>query len=183
LANLLRRVGSSVPQDANSAAGGWSVLQVLDRLGPLTVPAIARIRTVSRQNVQTLVNRLEAHGYVALSANPAHKKSGLVRFTERGRRVLAAATAREFKSSEALLPYVSETRLIQAARLLRQLRELLSGNPLPPAVVGGERPARQHVGVLPKPVRRSKISPAPADLSSAPEPAEPDEAEFPVSLL
>ena len=183
LANQLRRTGSSVPQQANSAVGGWSVLQVLDRLGPLTVPAIARIRAVSRQNIQTLVNRLEAHGYVALGANPAHKKSGLVQLTDHGRRLLAAATAREFKSSEALLPHVSETRLVRAARLLGQLRKLLSGNALPPAEVTGKRSAREHVGALPRRVRRSETRPAPADLSPPPEPAEPDAAEFPLSLL
>lgn len=176
LANQLRRTAASSSGQANSPAGGWSLLQVLDRLGPLTVPAIARIRAVSRQSTQTLVNRLEAHGYVTLSANPAHKKSSLVHLTDRGRRLLAVATARESKSSEALLPYVAESRLVSAARLLRRLRELLSGYALPTAEAAGERPARRTS-------RRSKAGPALANLPPPPEPTEPDESEFPVSLL
>ena len=85
LANQLRKTAASGPRQADSPGGGWSVLQVLGRLGPLTVPAIARNRTVSRQSIQTLVNRLEPHGCVALAANPAHKKSGLVHLTDIGR--------------------------------------------------------------------------------------------------
>jgi DNA-binding MarR family transcriptional regulator len=176
LANQLRKTAASVSGQADSPAGGWSLLQVLDRLGPLTVPAIARIRAVSRQSTQTLVNRLETHGYVALTVNPAHKKSGLVHLTDRGKRLLAAATAREFKSSEALLPHVAESRLVPAARLLRRLRELLSGNAFPPAEVARERPARRAS-------RRGKAGPGPVDVSPPPEPSEPDEAEFPLSLL
>jgi DNA-binding MarR family transcriptional regulator len=183
LANQLRSTAASVPRQTHSPVRGWSVLQVLDRQGPLTVPAIARIRTVSRQSIQTLVNRLEAHGCVALTANPAHKKSGLVHLTDRGQRLLAAVTARESKSSDALLPYVSETRLVSAARLLRQLRELLSGNGLPSAEVAGDRPARKRARALPKPAHRSKAVPAPADMPPAPEPTEPDEGDFPVNLL
>jgi DNA-binding MarR family transcriptional regulator len=183
LANQLRRTTASVPRQAYAPGGGWSVLQVLGHLGPLTVPAIARVRTVSRQSIQTLVNRLEAHGYVALAANPAHKKSGLVHLTDRGGRLLVAVTARESKSSEALLPYVSETRLVPAARLLRQLRELLAGNGLPPAEVAGDRPARKRARALPKPAHRSKAVPAPADIPPASKPTEPDEGEFPVNLL
>jgi DNA-binding MarR family transcriptional regulator len=183
LANQLRKTAASGPRQADSPGGGWSVLQVLGRLGPLTVPAIARIRTVSRQSIQTLVNRLEAHGFVALAANPAHKKSGLVHLTDRGGRLVAAVTERESKSSEALLPYVSETRLVSAARLLRQLRELLAGNGLPSAEVAGDRPARKRARALPKPAHRSKAVPAPTDMPPAPEPTEPDEGDFPVNLL
>ena len=183
LANQLRRTAVSAPRQSDSLVGGRSILQVLGRQGPLTVPAIARIRTVSRQSIQTLVNRLGAHGYVALSANPAHTKSGLVQLTDQGRKLLAAVTERESKSSKALLPYVSETRLVLAARLLRQLRELLAGNGAPPAEAARGRPTRKRAQARPKPARRSEGGLAPADLPPLPEPTEPDETEFPVSLL
>jgi hypothetical protein len=39
-------------------AGKRGVLKGLDRLGPQTVPQMARARPVSRQHIQTLVNRL-----------------------------------------------------------------------------------------------------------------------------
>ena len=183
LANQLRKTAALVPRQANSHVGGQSVLQVLDRLGPLTVPAIARNRTVSRQSIQTLINRLEAQGYVAFAANPAHKKSGLVYLTDHGRKLVAATTARESKNSEALLPYVSESRLVPAARLLRQLRELLARNGLPPAEVAGKRPAHKRTRALSKPALRHKAMPAPPDLPLPPEPSDPDESEFPLTLL
>jgi hypothetical protein len=97
--------------------------------------------------------------------------------------LVAAVTVRESESSEALLPYVSEARLVPAARLLRRLRELLTGKVLPPAEMAGDRPARKRARALPKPAHRSKAVPAPADLPLAPEPIEPDEGEFPVNLL
>jgi DNA-binding MarR family transcriptional regulator len=172
LANQLRKTGASVSGQADSQVGGWSVLQVLDRLGPLTVPAIARIRTVSRQSIQTLINRLEAQGCVAFAANPAHKKSGLILLTDQGRKLVVVARERESKSSEALLSCVSESRLVPAARLLRQLRELIAGNESPPAEVAGKRPAHPR-----------KAAPAPADLPLPPEPSDPDEGEFPLTLL
>ena len=183
LANQLRKTAALVPRQANSHVGGQSVLQVLDRLGPLTVPAIARNRTVSRQSIQTLINRLEAQGYVAFAANPAHKKSGLVYLTDHGRKLVAATTARESKNSEALLPYVSETRMVSAARLLRQLRELIAGNGSPPAEVAGKRPAHRRTRALPKPAHRRKAVPTPPDLPLPPEPSDPDESEFPLTLL
>jgi DNA-binding MarR family transcriptional regulator len=183
LANQLRRTAASVPRQAHSPIGGWGVLQILDRRGPLTVPAIARIRTVSRQSIQTLINRLESHGYVSLAANPAHKKSGLVHLTDHGRELLAAATVQECRSSEALLPYVSETRLVPAARLLRQLRALLAGNGSPPAEAAAEHPVRERARAFPKRAHRSKVERAPADLPPSPEPIEPEEGEFPVNLL
>jgi DNA-binding MarR family transcriptional regulator len=183
LANQLRKTGASVSGQADSQVGGWSVLQVLDRLGPLTVPAIARIRTVSRQSIQTLINRLEVQGCVAFAANPAHKKSGLVYLTDHGRKLVVVARERESKSSEALLSSVSESRLVPAARLLRQLRELIAGNGSPPAEVAGKRPAHRRASALPKPAHPRKAAPAPADLPLPPEPSDPDESEFPLTLL
>ena len=183
LANQLRKAAVLVHGRESSLAGGWSILQVLERLGPQTVPGIARIRLLSRQNIQTLVNRLESGGYVARTANPAHKRSGLVQLTERGERLLAAVMEREAKARERLLPYVAETRLIPAVRLLRQLRELLAGHELPPADLAGGRPAHQRRRGAPKATRRKEAAAVVADVPPAPEAGEPEEGEFPVNLL
>lgn len=147
------------------------------------MPGVARIRTLSRQNIQTLVNRLESQGYVAMTANPAHKRSGLVQLTHRGKSLLEAIMEQEAKSSESLLPYVSETRLIPAAKLLRQLRWLLAGQELPPDDLAGRRPARTRTRALPRPARRREAAPVIADRPPALEPSELDENEFPVNLL
>lgn len=183
LANQLRKTAVHVHRQNNSSAGGRGILQVLERLGPQTVPGIARIRTLSRQNIQILVNRLESHRYVALTANPAHKRSGLVHLTDAGRTLLAAVKEREANSLEGLLPQVPKAQLPPATRLLRRLRLLLSGNEWPPAERGGGRPSPKRTRPLPKLAEDRKPPPAPAEPLGEPEPSEPDESEFPVNLL
>ena len=183
LANQLRKTTALMPRQDNSTQAGWSILQTLGRLGPQTVPDIARTRALSRQNIQILVNRLESQGYVAVTPNPAHKKSGLVELTDRGRGLLATVMEREANSLEGLLPHVPQARLVPAARLLRRLRELLAGTELPPTAAPEERPAPKPETMPRKPTRRRKAASETAALSAAPESIEPDEGEFPLNLL
>jgi DNA-binding MarR family transcriptional regulator len=176
LANQLRKTSAPAHPRDQCPAVGRAVLQILDRLGPQTVPAIARLRALSRQSVQTLVNRLASQGYVTITPNPAHKRSGLVCLTDRGRRLRAALVEREAEAAQALLPHLSHARLLPAARLLRQLRQLLAGgHPLPPADIAEARP-------LPaKPARRRR--PAPPAATPPPQPVEQEETGLPVNLL
>jgi DNA-binding MarR family transcriptional regulator len=183
LANQLRKTAALMPRQDISPQGGWSILQTLGHLGPQTVPDIARTRALSRQNIQILVNRLKFQGYVAVTPNPAHKRSGLVELTARGRGLLATVMEREATSLEGLLPYVSQARLVPAARLLRRLRELLAGTEMPPAETAEARPVHKPARALRKLARRSKAAPVTAELPAAPEPIEPDEGGFPVNLL
>src|SRR6184192_2634450 len=97
LAIRLKGTGVSDGREDALAAGDLSVLRVLDGHGPQTVPQIARFRETSRQNIQILVNKLEAEGFIELSRNPAHKRSGLVGITEAGRNEYAKAADQETK--------------------------------------------------------------------------------------
>ena len=183
LANQLRKTTGFVNRQDNSPQAGWSILRTLGRRGPQTVPDIARARALSRQNIQILVNRLEAQGYVAVTPNPAHKRSGLIGLTERGRRLQASVMERESATLEALLPHVSRPRLVPAARLLRQLRELLAAKGLPAAGMAEERSARKPARMSDRAGPRRTPAPPSAELPIAREPIEPDEGEFPVNLL
>jgi len=183
LANQLRKTAVHVHGKDNSPAGGWGILEVLERLGPQTVPGIARIRALSRQNIQTLVNRLESRGFVALAANPAHKRSGLVHLTDAGRTLLAAVKEREASSLEGLLPQVPKAQLFPATRLLRRLRLLLSGTELPPDERVGRRPSPRRARPRPHLAEDTIPPPATAEPPREPKPSEPDESEFPVNLL
>ena len=69
--------------DARGASRRWT-LRRLVREGPLTVPALARVRAVRRQSLQPLVDALARDGLVELVDNPAHARSPLVRVTPRG---------------------------------------------------------------------------------------------------
>jgi DNA-binding MarR family transcriptional regulator len=181
LANQLRKTAALIHRLDNSPAAGWGILQIIEGLGPQTVPGIARIRTLSRQNIQTLVNRLESQGCVALTANPAHKRSGLVCLTDAGRTLLATVREREVNSLKGLLPQVSEARLVPATKLLCRLRRLLTEIELPPdkAVVGRPKPTR----ALPKYARRRIPASVTVEPPAVPASGQTDESEFPVNLL
>jgi len=71
------------------------ILRDLYRLGPRTVPQLARGRPVSRPNVLMLVNRLMAQGFAEALPNPDHKRSYLVRLTGRGSSLLEDMERRE----------------------------------------------------------------------------------------
>lgn len=103
-------------------AGLRGVLQDLQAHGPRTVPTMARARPVSRQLIQTLVNRLLDEGYVELIPNPAHKRSKLVRLTDDGRDEFEAMRRRESRMLARLPVTCSEQQMAEAAGVLRDLR-------------------------------------------------------------
>src|SRR5205807_3589451 len=87
------------PELTNACRG---VLRDLARLGPRTVPQLARRRDCSRQHVQVLVNRLVADGMAELIENPDHRRSHLVSLTAAGREALEAMWRREAELIEQL---------------------------------------------------------------------------------
>jgi DNA-binding MarR family transcriptional regulator len=107
-------------------AGQRAVLESLRELGPLTVPALARMRPVARQHVQLLVNGLLAAGLVAARPNPAHRRSPLIELTAAGRRRFDALRQRERAALAALRLPVGERELRAAADTLAALRGALA---------------------------------------------------------
>ena len=99
----------------------------LHRLGPQTVPQMARARPVSRQYIQTLVNLLARQGHVDFIENPAHKRSALVRLTPRGKAFVEAMSERERKIVGRLRIGVAEGELRRGAAVLRAVREAFEG--------------------------------------------------------
>ena len=158
-------------------------MQILGRWGPQTVPGIARRRGLSRQNIQIQINRLESKGLVALAPNPAHKRSGLVELTDRGRALLASVMEQEASSLESLLSHVSQAGLVPATRLLRRLREVLAEKASPPDETAQAPSASEPAIMTRKPTRRRKAASASTGLPAAPDPGELDEGELPVNLL
>ncbi len=174
LANQLRK---GADDSESVRQGDGAILKVLGNDGPLTVPEIGRIRATSRQNIQTLVNRLESEGCVALADNPAHRRSGLVHITEQGRAMLATVMAEEAKSLEKLLPHISETELTAATASLRRIRNLLTGTAPKP------QPARP-VAAAPKPrAVPARLETRPVAASEAKPHKDVSEDDFPLNLL
>jgi len=123
LYHLLRVVASRIHSDADLTAATRGVLRSLDRIGPQTVPQIARARLVSRQYIQAIVNQLSKRGLVELVPNPAHKRSSLVQLTPQGKELTDATAQKEKAILSALQVDLSEKELLLASSVLRKLRD------------------------------------------------------------
>jgi DNA-binding MarR family transcriptional regulator len=95
LFHRLKAVANELHAPDRITAGKRGVLVSLHRLGPQTVPEMARARPVSRQHIQSLVNSLSDTGYVEFIDNPAHRGSPLVRLTPAGRVLINGILRRE----------------------------------------------------------------------------------------
>lgn len=182
----LNQLGRTPSSSGGLPAAAHGVLQLLARHGPQTVPQIARQRSTSRQNIQMLINRLAGQGFVELRSNPAHRRSGLVSLTGRGRAALSQGGEARATVLQAVASHISEPELAGTARVLTQLRQLLSAEE-----TSGATGSRESKTSQPRSGRRRR-RPAEKQSAAVPEPprAEPagektatDEEEFPVSLL
>ena len=123
LYHLLRVVVARIHSDANLTAAARGVLRGLDRIGPQTVPQMARARPVSRQYIQAVVNQLGKRGLVELVPNPAHKRSSLVQLTSKGKKLAEAVAQKEKTFLAELQIDLSEKELLLASSVLRKLRD------------------------------------------------------------
>jgi DNA-binding MarR family transcriptional regulator len=126
--SLSRRLQSAVDEVHGGEApsgGRRALLRDLARLGPQTVPQLARGKKVTRQHVQALVNPLVEAGYVELLANPAHSRSRLVGLTERGRELISEMDRRERELLSALGVAEPGAEMRRAADVLRSVRATL----------------------------------------------------------
>ena len=107
------------------SSGRRSVLKNLGKDGPQTVPHMARLRSVSRQHVQSLVNGLLADGLVEMKANPRHKLSKHVVLSPKGEQFLDAMTLREREYLQFLASGIAHHDLECSLRVVRTLKEKL----------------------------------------------------------
>lgn len=95
--------GDRLVADLGLTSARWQILGTIaaaERAQP--VAWLARDMGANRQNVQRIVNDLEAEGLVAFRPNPHHKRAQLVALTENGRRAFEAAMALQAGWAEAL---------------------------------------------------------------------------------
>ncbi len=104
--------------------GARRVLTVLIA-GPMTVPRIAQACGTSRQNVQVLVNSLASEGLVELVSNPAHKKSALVRLTDKGQGTAESVVDHGRRRIAEMASSFSAEELAQAREMLRRLADFI----------------------------------------------------------
>ncbi|GAA4535199.1 MULTISPECIES: MarR family winged helix-turn-helix transcriptional regulator [Nonomuraea] len=125
---LYRRAHRKVEQDApveGLSVGVRAVLNMLREHGPMTVPQMGRAQALSRQFVQRMSNDAAALGLVEFVANPAHKRSSLVRMTEAGRAAITALIDRERAMLAPVGEHVTGAEVDACVRVLSSLLRLL----------------------------------------------------------
>ncbi|MFE6617635.1 MarR family winged helix-turn-helix transcriptional regulator [Streptomyces sp. NPDC008086] len=103
------------------SVGVRSVLTLLHRYGPMTVPQMARVMTLTRQFVQRMVNDATARGWAEATPNPAHQRSSLIRITADGEAVITAILAREHALNRQVGGDLTEAELRACVRVLKQM--------------------------------------------------------------
>jgi DNA-binding MarR family transcriptional regulator len=102
-------------------------LAIADR--PLTVPQIARRMGLTRQSVQSSVNRLRSDGLVEADGNPDHRRSPLIRLTELGESKYDRLQRRQASWVNELAAGLTAEELSTAAKVLGDLSTRLDTTP------------------------------------------------------
>ncbi len=93
--NRMAALGDRLHRDLGVTTAMRAVMETLAEHGEQTVPAIARTKSVTRQHIQVLLNRLVAAKLAATRPNPADKRSPLAGLTDAGRTLFARMRERE----------------------------------------------------------------------------------------
>jgi DNA-binding MarR family transcriptional regulator len=126
LAGRLRERGEAIAQTVGQTQARWQVLSAAATAPPLTVPQIARVLGVTRQNVQRIADLLVGEGSAHYQDNPDHRASPHLVLTKRGRAALdrLGKAARGFHTR--LARKLSASDIAAARRALRRLLEALA---------------------------------------------------------
>ncbi|MGH8931406.1 MAG: MarR family winged helix-turn-helix transcriptional regulator [Egibacteraceae bacterium] len=123
---LLLTAGDALASQEELTSARWQVLGAITLAqAPLTVPQIARRMGLTPQSVHATVKRLAADGLVTLLPNADHRRSRLIRLTERGATRYSALAARQVEWSNRLAEGMELADLETAAHTLSQLCERL----------------------------------------------------------
>lgn len=87
LAGRLRDCGEAIAQTVGQTQARWQVMSAASD-APHTVPQIARVLGVTRQNVQRIADLLVAEGSASFQDNPDHRGSPHLVLTRRGKAAL-----------------------------------------------------------------------------------------------
>ena len=125
IAGRLREHGEAIASTVGQTQARWQVLSAASGR-PQTVPQIARVLGVTRQNVQRIADLLVGEGAAEYRGNPDHKASPHLILTRRGRadfeQLMKAAAGYHARLARKLAP----SDLTSLQRGLRRLLEALS---------------------------------------------------------
>ena len=124
LAGRLREYGDAIAQPVGQTQARWQVMSAASA-DPHTVPQIARVLGVTRQNVQRIADLLVAERSAEYRDNPDHRASPHLVLTKRGRtafeQLMKAASGYHARLARKLSP----SDVVALQRGLRRLLETL----------------------------------------------------------
>ncbi|MEW6599007.1 MAG: MarR family winged helix-turn-helix transcriptional regulator [Pseudomonadota bacterium] len=121
--------GDRLVADLGLTSARWQVLGAIAAAQrPQPVAWLARDLGANRQNIQRIVNDLEAAGLVAFAPNPHHRRAQLVVLTEEGRAAFEAAMRLQAPWVERLAEGLAVEELQTVHRVLVDLRLKLEGD-------------------------------------------------------
>ncbi len=123
LFHRLRWMAEQIYGEDGRSTARRGILRGLVRFGPRTVPGLARMRSVTRQHVQAVVDALAADGLVRFTPNPSHARSKLVEATARGGELVRRMDEVDARVLDAIRGDLSARDLKVTARTLRAVRE------------------------------------------------------------
>lgn len=121
LFHRLKAVGDQIHRNDEISTSHRAVLEGLYKIGPQSVPAMARARPVSRQHIQKLVNLLLRLDLVQQVPNPDHKASPIIKLTAKGTQHFERLIKKEKKLIEEMKFPIDLNRISQATETLSQL--------------------------------------------------------------
>lgn len=125
IAGRFRENGEAIARTVGQTQARWQVLSAASGR-PHTVPQIARVLGVTRQNVQRIADLLVEEGAAEYSDNPDHRGSPHLILTRRGHAALEAITRAAAGYHARLARKLSPSDVASLQRSLRRLLEALS---------------------------------------------------------
>lgn len=119
----IRALGKRTGLITSWGGGAFGFMRSLARLGPLTVPQIARMRPTSRQRMQRLADDLAAEGLVELIDNPTHRRSKLVRLTRKGNVRYEKLSTKFLAIASTMGVDLNEVELRRSIEIVRRISE------------------------------------------------------------
>lgn len=123
LADRLVWVAEHIHGDEGRRSARRGILRGLARYGPQSVPELARARSVTRQNVQPVVDALLTEGLATAVTNPRHRRSPLIAITARGSALVRRMDDNDARVLAAVGAGLSAAELATTSRMLRRVRE------------------------------------------------------------
>ncbi len=133
LAGRLREYGEAIARTVGQTQARWRVMSAASG-APHTVPQIARVLGVTRQNVQRIADLLVAEGSAQYRDNPDHRASPHLILTHRGQSALDRLTKAAGGYHARLANELSSAEVLSLQRGLRRLLEALDNiDPINPS--------------------------------------------------